>query len=246
MCVSVWTDNKPAGLFDVCHTHTFGDSPDTSTLFSVHWIWASLYLLNRGHHTTPGKAGPPDYFSSSSTVMVQQQQFVQFLILCSHPEDFQCKVPSQKAEGINAKLVPLSAYNHRCYIAFCTLYTICLLSFKEQCLWIYGMSVNWTPQLKNNSILLLSEYDQKCCSLNWCNLLRWEIRPCLTQKALEGISFFLTVRWQDWYHSHVCVLSTQLDVASMTSIKTGSRGGGQLAWHCPKFKTTPTNTSKAG
>lgn len=67
------------------------------TLFSVHWIWASLYLSNRGHHTTPGKAGLPDYFSSSSTATVQQQQFVQFLILCLHPEDFQCKVPSQKA-----------------------------------------------------------------------------------------------------------------------------------------------------
>lgn len=63
---------------------------------SLHWIWASLYLSSRGHHTSPGEAEPPDYFSSPSTVIVQQQQqFVQFLILCSHSEDFQCKVPSQ-------------------------------------------------------------------------------------------------------------------------------------------------------
>lgn len=84
-------------------------------------------LPSRGHHTSPGKAEPPDYFSSSPTVRVQQQQFLQFLILCWLPEDFQCNVPSQKAKGFNAKLAPLSAYNHRCYIVLCTLYTICLL-----------------------------------------------------------------------------------------------------------------------
>lgn len=146
--VSVWTDKKPSGLFKVRHTHTFGDSLDASTLFSVHWIWASLYLPNRGHHNNPGKAEPPDYFSSSSTVTVQQQQFVQFLILCLHPEDFQCRVPSQKPEGVNAKLVPLSTYNHRCYVVLCTLYTICLPPpFKEQYLRIHGISIkskiNW-------------------------------------------------------------------------------------------------------
>lgn len=127
--LSGWTDKKPAGLFKVCHAHTFGDSLDASTLFSVHWIWASLYLPSRGHHTSPGKAEPPDYFSSSSTVRVQQQQFLQFLILCWLPEDFQCNVPSQKAKGFNAKLAPLSAYNHRCYIVLqyvhYTLYVSC-------------------------------------------------------------------------------------------------------------------------
>lgn len=130
-------DLRTYGRTRIRHPHTFGGSLDASTPFSAHWIWASLSVPSRGHHTHPGKAEPPDYFSSSSTVRVQQQPFVQFLTLCSLPEDTQCNVPSQKAEDINAKLVPLSAYNHRCYIVFCTLYTICPLPpFKEQCFWI--------------------------------------------------------------------------------------------------------------
>lgn len=128
LCVSLWTDEKPAGLLKVCHTHTFGDSLGASTLFSVHWIWASLYLSSRGHHTSAGMAEPMDYFSSSSTVTVQQQ-FVQFLILCLHPEDFPCKVPSEsRGNQWETHAMKHILYNHRCYVVLlCIIYSICVL-----------------------------------------------------------------------------------------------------------------------
>lgn len=119
--LSGWTHKKPAGLFKVCHSPTFGDSLDTSTLSSVHWIWASLYLPSRGHHTSPGKAEPSNYFSSSSTVRVQQQ-FLQFLILCW----LSWRLSVQRLrKHRDFMLATLSAYNHGCYIVLCTLHMTC-------------------------------------------------------------------------------------------------------------------------
>lgn len=115
-CLSEWTEKKPAGLFRGLSHPRRRWRP--RCLHPVLCLPASLYLANRGHHTSPGKAEPPDYFSRSSTVRVQQQQqFVQFLnpALASWGLSVQRTIWGSK-KGVNVKLVPSSAYNHGCSI----------------------------------------------------------------------------------------------------------------------------------